>query len=102
MKKKILFVLLTCIMLFNFSTVYADTTKCEYGDDLTVEFDEGGTADINQKYYPIYAEPGDSFINNLKIAMQECLADSNLKSKFSPQKTLGSNWFFTQFKNIID
>lgn len=52
MKKKILFVLLTCIMLFNFSTVYADTTKCEYGDDLTVEFDEGGTADINQKYYP--------------------------------------------------
>jgi len=54
------------------------------------------------KDYPIYAEPGDSFINNLKIAMQECLADSNLKSKFSPQKTLGSNWFFTQFKNIID
>lgn len=52
MKKKILFILLTCFMFFSISIVEAKTTKCEYDKgNLVIEFDEAGTGKITQKYF---------------------------------------------------
>lgn len=63
---------------------------------------ETGSLPEYLKDYPIYAKPGDDFINNLRVAMEKSLIDNNLKSKFPPKKVQGNSWFFTQFKKIID
>ena len=51
--------------------------------------------------YPVYVEPGNEFIDDLARAMQQCVNDGNLEKGNQHSCTLGSNWYFEQFKNII-
>ncbi len=51
--------------------------------------------------YPVYVEPGNEFIDNLARAMQQCVNDGNLEKGNQHGCTLGSNWYFEQFENII-
>ena len=51
--------------------------------------------------YPIYVEPGTDFIEKLAQAMQRCVDSSDLDKKNQHCQTLGSGWYFEQFKEII-
>lgn len=51
--------------------------------------------------YPVYVEPGDDFVDGLAQAMQQCVNGGNLEKENQHSRTLGSSWYFEQFKNII-
>ncbi len=52
--------------------------------------------------YPIYVDPCEDFTGSLTRAMQQCIDAGELEKKYHPKQTLGSRWYFEQFKNIIE